>query len=806
MPVTHSFVSTKDDSDDTSVVRPSDWNAAHVIDVDLTSEVSGTLPISNGGTGQATANAALNALLPDQSSNSGKFLKTDGTNTSWANAAPAIGFTDGQILIGKTDGTLTIGNLGAGTGISVNEGDGTLQVSTDSTSSPEFSGLTLSGATANRLTYFDGLKSLSSLSTLSIFIKGTTNQISIADNGVGGVNISTPQDIGTTSSPTFATAYISSASQGGLFFSGSSNELSTDATKLFYNNTTVRLGLGLSLPTEKIHIRETESNNYLLVEAGGNSSNYSGLILSENATYFGHHIRFSAATDRMEFGVQDGTPTFSTHTEIDYSGNWTYDGTLVCNSNVRLPSIGTERIVATDVSGNITDIDLDSYISGTVNQITVTDNLTGGVSLSTPQDISTTSSPTFATSYISSATAGGVFFAGAAKQLSTDATRFYYNSIYARLALGFDSPTEKIHIRNTGANNYLMVEAGGSSSNYSGLILSEDRTYFGHHIRFSAATDRLEFGVQDGTPTFSTHTEIDYSGNWTHDGAITLNGGASGASPSPQLSFSNYIDNSGNPSVSHLKLYSDVGFGVSTSHVNFITDRTYRITNTSFTPIMEMTTSGTFLLNNPAGSAYTFNLRGSMHIGSAYDGSLYGTYMVTEPLVRYNNRFHYAAVAAGTEIIGFGYADGSASWKIGRQSTADLRGLWNDTGNNFAINMQPNTGGTNCFQFVNTSDPSGTPVGGGVIYSSSGAIKGKGTSGTVTTIAAADPHCEICGRDYALEWTNDKYGSKLTICVACWVNDIGNKPYIKWNKLNDNFDNENWIETKQNRGVVENVA
>ena len=45
---------------------------------------SGTLPIASGGTGQTTANAAFNALAPSQSTNSGKYLTTDGTNTSWA--------------------------------------------------------------------------------------------------------------------------------------------------------------------------------------------------------------------------------------------------------------------------------------------------------------------------------------------------------------------------------------------------------------------------------------------------------------------------------------------------------------------------------------------------------------------------------------------------------------------------------------------------------------------------------------------------------------------------------------------------
>jgi len=39
---------------------------------------------ANGGTGQTTANTAFNALAPSQATNSGKYLTTDGTNTSWA--------------------------------------------------------------------------------------------------------------------------------------------------------------------------------------------------------------------------------------------------------------------------------------------------------------------------------------------------------------------------------------------------------------------------------------------------------------------------------------------------------------------------------------------------------------------------------------------------------------------------------------------------------------------------------------------------------------------------------------------------
>jgi hypothetical protein len=46
--------------------------------------VTGVVAIANGGTGQTTQTAAINALLPSQASAAGDFLKSDGTNVSWA--------------------------------------------------------------------------------------------------------------------------------------------------------------------------------------------------------------------------------------------------------------------------------------------------------------------------------------------------------------------------------------------------------------------------------------------------------------------------------------------------------------------------------------------------------------------------------------------------------------------------------------------------------------------------------------------------------------------------------------------------
>jgi hypothetical protein len=63
------------------------------------------LAIADGGTGASTATAALNNLLPSQSGNASKYLQTDGTNATW----DAISINTGDIT-----GTLPVANGGTG--------------------------------------------------------------------------------------------------------------------------------------------------------------------------------------------------------------------------------------------------------------------------------------------------------------------------------------------------------------------------------------------------------------------------------------------------------------------------------------------------------------------------------------------------------------------------------------------------------------------------------------------------------------------------------------------------------------------
>jgi hypothetical protein len=92
---------------------------------DLTTDITGTLPVANGGTGQTTSNAALNALLPSQTSNNNKFLQTDGTNTSWATvdilgtiaAASAGAVGTYALMIPVPNATFAVGDQTAGSNL-----------------------------------------------------------------------------------------------------------------------------------------------------------------------------------------------------------------------------------------------------------------------------------------------------------------------------------------------------------------------------------------------------------------------------------------------------------------------------------------------------------------------------------------------------------------------------------------------------------------------------------------------------------------------------------------------------------------
>ena len=98
------------------------------------------------------------------------------------------GYADG--IIGTTNQVTVTDN-----------GDGTVTISTpqdtNTGGSPTFAGMSLSGLTATRLVSTDGTKALASTS-LSSWVAGTTNQITVTDDGDGTTTLSMPNDVDMT--------------------------------------------------------------------------------------------------------------------------------------------------------------------------------------------------------------------------------------------------------------------------------------------------------------------------------------------------------------------------------------------------------------------------------------------------------------------------------------------------------------------------------------------------------------------------------------------------------------------------------
>jgi len=74
----------------------------------------------------------------------------------------------------------------------------------DAKKSPTFASITLIDLTATRLVQTDSDKKLSSVTDLTSWIAGTTNQVAVTDDSDGTVTLSLPQDYHTGASPTLA--------------------------------------------------------------------------------------------------------------------------------------------------------------------------------------------------------------------------------------------------------------------------------------------------------------------------------------------------------------------------------------------------------------------------------------------------------------------------------------------------------------------------------------------------------------------------------------------------------------------------
>ena len=308
---------------------------------------TGTVAIANGGTGQSTAAAAINALLPTQSSNSGKYMTTNGSTASWGALTSSQWTTTGSNIYYNT------GNVGIGTTTPAFLSGGGLQINNSSRAN-----LNLSDGT-NTLSIFqtgvDGY--FNNLSTGSLIFRNTasnTERMRIAASGNVGIGTTTPRgglEIVNTSATGWSSfnygtnLLVGGANNNsiGIFDNTGSNPLAiTNQSGIFHisampalGNTTTsptrllsilrngNVGIGTTTPVYTLDVYASVNSTYaaqilnnssagsgLSVIAGGNPGNGSNKLLSLKDG--GSNEKFTVL-DNGNVGIGTSAPGYKLH-------------------------------------------------------------------------------------------------------------------------------------------------------------------------------------------------------------------------------------------------------------------------------------------------------------------------------------------------------------------------------------------------------------------------------------------------------------------------------------------------------------
>jgi hypothetical protein len=242
----------------------------------------GTLGIAGGGTGQITATAAFNALAPSQTGNSGKYLTTDGTNSSWATnplgtvtSVGGTGTVNGITLTGTvtSSGNLTLGGTLSGVSLTT-QVTGTLPTANGGTNLSSFtSGGVVYASSSNVLATGSALNFDGNNLSMGGSISSSYNQLSVNNTSSTGyarmllnIGASGANGVGTVAYAPgifFKIGTDSDASSTPMVFNLNGTTALTLTSSSLYTASGINVGIGNSNPQYPLDVSKAGGGNFV---------------------------------------------------------------------------------------------------------------------------------------------------------------------------------------------------------------------------------------------------------------------------------------------------------------------------------------------------------------------------------------------------------------------------------------------------------------------------------------------------------------------------------------------------------------